>query len=70
MVIVGIHHVFMHFGQGSKDAAQNIPKYALDTNNAAWLPVLNSADKSCKTFLSSTETVGIDDGFGCQDYSL
>jgi hypothetical protein len=47
----------------------NIPKYELESANAARLLCLNSsmADKKLATFISSTETVGMDYNLVCTD---
>ena len=53
----------------SKGPAYNIPKYELEAANAARLLCLNSstADKKLATFISSTETVGVDNNLTCTD---
>ena len=47
----------------------NIPKYDIECANAARLLCLNSSTKDSKlgTFISSTETVGIDENLTCAD---
>ena len=47
----------------------NIPKYDIECANAARLLCLNISTKDNKlgTFLSSTETVGIDENLTCVD---
>ena len=47
----------------------NIPKYEIECANAARLLSLNSStkDNQLGTFLSSTETVGIDENLTCGD---
>lgn len=54
----------------AKARSYNIPKYELEAANAASrLLCLNSssADKKLGTFISSTETVGLDDNLTCTD---
>ena len=48
------------------DPDYNIPMYELESANAARLLALNTncTDKNLGTFLSSTEMVGLDEGYG------
>ena len=53
----------------AKSVDYNIPKYDLEAANVARLLCLNSSSKDSKlgTFISSTETVGIEDNLTCSD---
>ena len=64
-----IPYIARPFSTHSKTVEANIPKYELECANAARLLSLNSStkDKSLGTFLSSTETVGIDENLTCGD---
>ena len=64
-----IPHITRPFSFFSKTPGLNIPKYELECVNAARLLALksNSNDKNLGTFLSATETVGLDEDLHCAD---
>ena len=62
-----IHHMAKPYKSKYKESDQNMPKYVLEASNSARLIALNNPDKTLATFLSATETVGLDEDTSCQD---
>ena len=50
-----------------KESDQNMSKYIMEASNSARLMALNNSDKTLATFLSATETVGLDEDQCCQN---
>ena len=62
-----IHHIEKPFTRDSLGPGYNIPKYELESANAARLLAMNSTNKNLPTFISATERVGLDEDLACAD---
>ena len=61
------NHIAKPYSHDSMTPECNMPKYELEAANSARLMALNNSDKNLATFLSATETVGLDEDKTCQD---